>query len=157
MECKTEQTTQVERANVVTWQSKQTTRRTRLSSKPMSEWQSMLCLHDIWTCCWLYKLHDLDRTDWTLRRLLNALYKNGFAQCCGHWNFYTTVSEIVWVRVVDTGIFTRLWVRLCQCVLLTLEFLHDCEWDCVSAFLFHPWHFTEFSSSFTVFVPSFYT
>ena len=60
MECEIEQTTQVKQAKLVTWQSQQATRRMRLSSKPMSGWQSMLCLRVIWSCCWPNKRHDLD-------------------------------------------------------------------------------------------------
>ena len=53
------QTTQVvERAKLVTWQSQQTIRLTRLS---LSRGGSRsLCLRAIWTRCWLYKQYDLN-------------------------------------------------------------------------------------------------
>ena len=55
----TEQTTQVERAQLVTWQSQQTTRRTRMSSRPTTGWVRVAVV----SACYLNMLFAI-KTAW---------------------------------------------------------------------------------------------
>ena len=94
-----------ERAKLVTWQSQQTTKRTRLSSRPTSGWKLKLCLRIIWTCCWPWKQHVLDMDGmnaalslegsimWVDTMLLTPEYLHGWVVSAfvsfHQWNFLT--------------------------------------------------------------------